>query len=317
MTAPAPLPGPHDKEALRQWTRDNRQGGSERDAPKTPEELTALQRRRLLQNFGMPAEPTIRHRLDVALTGDATAEHNVKISVLGPFLTNLQEAVSAVAQALTGRPTSSAAIPRDIRDLTALSAMAMFPSSFGVTLAGPEGEAALLTDPRAVLDKAVDAVLDIVDSSEALGPTDDLLAEQLVPLGQRAMKHLGSLAAGLADAHLGLVATWCAQGGRSRTAQLTPAGAQRVRYLCEQSEFSEAETVTIVGWLGSASALRGTVELRTDSGEVIKARTDEDLTPRLTEFFNNRVEAEVEVTSVRSAGGRERKIYAVLRLRNR
>jgi hypothetical protein len=86
--------------------------------------------------------------------------------------------------------------------------------------------------------------------------------------------------------------------------------------MCEASEFAASETVTVTGWLGAASSFNGRVEIRSDSGEFIRASTDEELTPALHEFFNKRVEAEIEVTSVQFAGGRERKIYAVTSLRN-
>ncbi|WP_078965067.1 hypothetical protein [Streptomyces aureocirculatus] len=228
-----------------------------------------------------------------------------------------------MAQSLTGRPTSSASIPRDIREATTLSAAATFPSSFGVVIYGPPVDveedslfAEYFGDLRTVLDDAVDTVLDIVDLSEGAGQSNELLAEQLVPLGQRAMKHIGALTAGLTDAGVGLRASWHSQGGQTRLSQWSPAGVQRVHYLCEHSEFTQPETVTVTGWLGSASSFHGNVEIRADSGERIRASTDEELTSHLERHFNKRVEAEVEVTKVRSAGGRERRIYSVLSLRN-
>ncbi|MFH9565558.1 hypothetical protein [Streptomyces globisporus] len=244
------------------------------------------------------------------------------MSTLGSFLTNLQESVSAVAQSLSGRPTSFASIPRDIREATALSAAAVFPSSFGVAMYGPADEAEdglfpeYAGERRTVLDDAVDTVLDVVDLSEAAGQSDELLAERLVPLGQRAMKHVGALTAGLTEAQVGLRVAWHAQGGQVRRSEWSLSGVQRVKYLCEHSDFSEAETMTLTGWLGAASAFRGNVEIRTESGELIKASTDENLTPHLDRYFNKRVEADIEVIRVQAAAGRERKIYTVLGLRN-
>lgn len=323
MTAPVPFPDPADKEAVRQWMRERSRGVTGRDVPATPHEFAAVQRGRLLQSVSTSAAGEIRKRLDVALTGEATAQHTVRLSTLGSFLTNLQESVSAVAQALTGRPTSFASIPRDIREATALSAAATFPSSFGVAIYGPKDEGEedglfpeLVAHRRTVLDEAVDAVLDVVDLSEGAGQSDELLAERLVPLGQRAMKHIGALTAGLTDAHVGLRVAWHSHDGQIRRSHWSPSGVQRVRYLCEHSEFAQAETVMLTGWLGAASAFRGKVEIRTDSGEIIKASTDQDLTPNLDRHFNKRVEAEVEVTKVQAAAGRERKIYTVLSLRN-
>ncbi|MFQ6141753.1 hypothetical protein ACLMNJ_01580 [Streptomyces seoulensis] len=325
MTSHVPMPDPSDKHALREWMRQARNDTVRRggDTPTTPAEFSAQQRKRLLRSLTPGQDEVERRRLDVALTGAPTAEHTIPVSTLGPFLTHLQESVAAVAQALTGKPTSYASIPRNIRDATALSAAAVFPSSFGLTIYGPPPNPAedslfpeLQRETRTVLDDAVDTVLDIVDLSEGSNPSNDMLAEQLVPLGQRALKHIGALTSDLTDAGVGLRVSWHAQGGRVRRSEWSPSGVKRVRYLCEVSEFAVSETVTIAGWLGAASAFNGKVEIRSDSGELIRASTDEELTPTLHEFFNKRVEAEVEVTKVQFAGGRERKIYAVTRLRN-
>ncbi|MFB8403835.1 hypothetical protein [Streptomyces sp. NPDC055912] len=323
MTAATPFPDPSDKEALRQWMRNNRNAQAH-GKPATPEEFSVVQRARLLRDASGPkATESGRRRLDVALTGAATEQHTVRVSTLGAFLTNLQESVSAVAQALVGRPTSAASIPRYIREATALSAAATFPSSFGVAMYGPEPQDhqdGLFPEHggevRTVLDQAVDAVLDVVDLSESLGQSDDLLAEHLVPLGQRALKHIGALTAGLTDANVGLRVAWHAQEGRVRRSQWNAGGVQRVHYLCEHSEFSIAEVTTVVGWLGAASAFNGKVEIRTDSGEIVRASTDEELIPQLDRYFNKRVAAQVEVISVRASGRPERKIYSVLSLKS-
>jgi hypothetical protein len=318
------MPDPSDKDAIRQWMRHirNSRAHGQQEAPATPEEFSAVQRKRLLRSIGFPLEDSERRRLDVALTGAPTVRHTVPVSTLGAFLTNLQESVSAVAQAVSGRPTRFASIPRDIREATALSAAATYPSSFGVAMYGPstdESQYDLFGEPsghlHAILDEAVNKVLDIVDLSEGIGSSNDLLTEQLAPLGQRAVKHIGSLTAGLTDAGVGVRVAWHAREGTVRRSDWSPSGVQRVRLLCEESEFTEAERIMVSGWLGAASSFRGKVEIRTDSGEAIRASTDEELTGRLDEYFNKRVEASVEVERVVFAGGRERKIYSVLSIR--
>ncbi|MEU0049302.1 hypothetical protein [Streptomyces sp. NPDC006309] len=292
------------------------------EAPATPAEFAAVQRKRLLQAVGDPTEDSERRRLDVALTGAPTSRHTVPVSMLGDFLANLQQSVSAVAQAVYGRPTSVASIPRDILDATTLSATATYPSPFGVAMYGPPVNAdqydlfgELPGHLHTVLDEAVKKVLDIADLSEGVNSSNDLLTGQLAPLGQRALKHLGALTAGLTDADMGVRVTWHARGGIVRRSDWTPAGVQRVRYLCEENEFTEAERMTVTGWLGAASYFRGNVQIRTDSGDIIRASTDEELTGRLDLYLNKRVAAEVEVTKVVFAGGRERRLYSVLSLR--
>lgn len=294
-----------------------------RDLPTTPEEFSALQRRRFLQAVEEPLPDSGRRRMEVALTGGPAADHVVPVSALGAFLTNFQESISAVAQALAGRPTSSASIPRDIREATALSAAATYPSSFGVAIYGPSVESRedflfpdWPGDLRTILDEAMEKVLDIVDLSEGTGRSDELLAEQMAPLGPRSMKHIGALTAGLSNAGVGMRVAWYARSDQARHSSWSPEGVQRVRHLCDQSDYAAAERVTVTGWLGSASSIRGRVEIRAESGEIIQAATGEQLTSRLERYFNKRVQAEVEMTRVRFAGGRERRLYSILELRN-
>lgn len=162
----------------------------------------------------------------------------------------------------------------------------------------------------------MERVLNIVDLSEGSNLSDELLAEQLAPLGPRSMKHIGALTAGLSNAGVGMRVAWYVPGGQARRSSWSPSGVQRVRYLCEHSDFAEAEHRTVAGLLGSASAFRSKVEIRTDGGEIIQASTSEELTSRLEMHFNKRVEADIEVTRVRFSGGRERTIYYILELRN-
>ncbi|GAA2470079.1 hypothetical protein [Winogradskya humida] len=338
MTPIVPMPDSPDRDSVREWMAQlrsvlpNENRGSARGpsagslvlgSSATPEEFANVQRSRLLNVVDDHSDRNGRRRIEVALTGEVTSGHFVSVSTLGSFLTNLQESISAVAQALSGRPTNSAAIPREIRDATALSAVATFPSSFGVAMYGPstdQEESGLFADWvgefRTILDEAVDRVLNIVDLSEGAGLSDELLTEQLAPLGPRSMKHIGALTAGLSSAGVGMRVAWYARGAQGRRSSWSARGVQRVRDLCEHSEFAEAERVTVVGLLGSASAFRSKVEIRTDGGEIVQGSTSEELSSHLERYFNKRVEAVIEVTRVRFSGGRERTISHVLELRN-
>ncbi len=337
MTPTVPMPESPDRDSIREWMREMRNARPrDNEGPvgssvssvvvaslKTPEEFAEIQRSRLLRDAGESPALTGRRLIEVALTGEVTAGHLVSVSTLGAFLTNLQESISAVAQALAGRPTNFAAIPREIRDATTLSAVATFPSSFGVAMYGPSTEseegdlfADWIGEFRTILDEAVERVLNIVDLSEGGGSSDELLAEQLVPLGPRSIKHIGALTTGLSNAGVGMRVAWHAPGTQGRRSNWSPLGVQRVRYLCEHSEFDEADNITVTGLLGSASAFRSKVEIRTDGGEIVQASTTEELAHQLERYFNKRVEADIEVTKVRFSGGRERTIYHILDLRN-
>ncbi|MFE9253298.1 hypothetical protein [Streptomyces sp. NPDC007088] len=306
---------------MRAWLRARRGERSEdRPVPASAAEFAAAQRAKLLRGFGVEVDDVPVQRLDVALTGTATETHTVRIGVLGPFLENLQESVQAVAQALTGRPTSFASVPRWIKEETALSAAAVFPSSFGLTLYGPgEREAApeqqtLFPRAEVTLDDALGVLLDLAELSESPRALDDDLAEELVGLGRRALKHLGSLTGALSDEGLGLRLSWRPREGQTRLTEWSPGAMQRVRLICEQSEFAEAEQMTVTGRLAAADMLRGSVEIVTEAAERVRAGVDEEWSQRLPEFLGRRVEAQTEVTRVLSAG-RERRVYTVLSLR--
>lgn len=325
MTSGVPRPDSWDKESVQRWMQQIREQRNDQnhEYPKTHEEFAQIQRTRLLNSIGVTQETRGRRRIDVSLTGVVTDDHIVPASVLGSFLTSFQESVSAVAQALTGRPTTHAAIPRAIREATTLSAAATFPSSFGVALYGPpvdetdaKPKAELLGSSRTILDESVERILNIADLAEAAGQPGELLAEQLASLGQRSLTHLGTLTTVLNSAGIGMRVAWYGQTGQARRSDWSPEGVKRIRDLCEQSDFTDPETITLAGELVSASLFRSTVEIRTDTGEVIQASTGEDLTNRLDQHFNKRVEADIEVTGVKFSGGRERKIYSVLDLRN-
>lgn len=320
-----PFPRGGDREAVRAWMRENStRSETGRPVASTVSELAALQRERLLRDVGAEGSGLERERLDVALTGAATEHHQVRISVLGGFLVNLQKSVQAVAQSRSGRPTAAASVPRWIEERTELQASALFPSSFGLTLHGPdetsgtEGQPALFSAPGrqgpTVLGDAMTAVLDLVDLSASTATADDQLAESLVDLGQRAVKHIGALAAGLAEAEAGLKVAWRPGTGEARRAEWLPDGVRRVRLVCEQNEFGEPSTVAFEGWLAAADMRRRRVEIITTAGDTIRAGFTEELAPSLPQLLDRRVRAEAEMTRVRSAGGRERRVHTVLRL---
>src|SRR4051794_3821675 len=63
----------------------------------------------------------LRTRVEVLLDGDpVTSAGSIRVDALSKVLGSLQEAVSAIGQALTGKATGSSSIPGPLRDRTAL-----------------------------------------------------------------------------------------------------------------------------------------------------------------------------------------------------
>lgn len=262
-----------------------------------------------------------RARLNIVLNGVPVLGHEVRVDALAQLLHSLQESVSAVAQALTGKATSSAAIPGPLRDATALSLSGVFAGSFGAVLRGP----ALETDPdqpmfdfvdetTTLLDDAVDRVLTVIDLAGSGEANDDPIIEAVLPLGSRAFKHLADLSSAFVNDEMTAVLDYVSPGSQPRAVRLTRAAARRLDDVLGRNKMSERETV-LDGRLGTVSDLRNRVELQTDVGNIVSARVIEEIVPELGRFYTKRVAATFQVATVRSlVTGLERDSYVLVGL---
>lgn len=331
------LPPPRgNREAARQWLQE-RALFAPTEALPTHTGLLRGQLERLLAQAGFPLaqESLGAVRLDVALDGPAIIDHSASISLLGLFFTSFQNTVTAVAQALEGTPTAAGQVPGYISAATQLRSIASFPSSYGLRLQGPDvsatewEQATLPIEPDTeisapqgaasrLLPETVRAILDITDLAqfqEAEG-SQELLLEKLVPLGQRALGHLASLAGTLAVNDASLKMTWQPDTDQARIGLISTETAARLKDLSEGVLFSDPELRLLEGELIEASLRRGAVVVELDSGATISARTESEVTPRLREdLLGKRVTITAQVTVARYAGGRQRENYVVTDIR--
>jgi hypothetical protein len=270
-------------------------------------------------------------RLDLVVDGPGVIGHSASISMLGSLFTSLQSTVTAVAQALEGTPTVSGQIAGYISAATQLRSVATFPSSYGLHLLGPdtfapgwEQEALPLhsgvedsppdISVSGLLPEAVGVLMDITDlaQAEGLNESQEPLMERLVPLGQRALGHLATLAGTLATYDASLKLTWQPDTNQARSGSLSTSAAIKLKYLSEGVQFGEAYRRWIEGELVEASLRRGTVVIELDSGTIVSARTEAGVTSRLRDdLLGKRVAADVLVTVAKYAAGRQREIYVV------
>ncbi|MHA6761274.1 hypothetical protein [Streptacidiphilus sp. PAMC 29251] len=322
-----------DREAARRWLRE-RTPDTRPGPPPTHASLLREQRDRLLSQAGFPPdqEPSGAAKLDLALDGPAVIDHSASISLLGTFFTSLQNLVTAVAQALEGTPTIAGQVAGYITAATQLRSAPAFPSSYGLHLYGPDtaapawrqghlpldaGEAPPPGSTPRLLPDAVGTLLDITDlaqDQESAGAQEQLL-EKLLPLGQRALGHLATFTGVLAQHDASLKMTWQPDSDQARTVSLSTGAALRLKGLSEDVRFSEPDARLLEGELIEASLRRGSVLIQLDSGTTISARTEAAVTPRLRDdLLGKRIEALVQVTVARYAGGRQREIYVVTRI---
>lgn len=268
-------------------------------------------------------ELALRPALDVVLDGAPVVGHEIRVDALSKVLHSLQESVSAIAQALTGKATAQASLPGPLREQTALSLSAIFPGSFGATLRGPvdkdlaamlaQGQEALF-DPiehESLLDRSVDTVLEIVTLASSENVDDEPIVEAVLPLGSRAYKHLLDLSSAIVDQNLSARIEWKHLGAEPREVFLTRPTARRLDDVLRMNKMSERAT-TIVGRLGTVSDIRNRVEIQLDEERVISAKVADEVVPTLAEYFTLRVSADVMVTTIRSAAtGKERESFVV------
>lgn len=269
-------------------------------------------------------ELTLRPELKVVIDGAPVKGHEIRVDALSRLLYSLQESISSVAQALTGKATERSSLPGVIRDSTSLRLAAVFPGSFGATLRGPvdakiEAMIEAGQDPlfpqeeiETLLDQAVDVVLDVIDLAAAEGADDGPIIEAVLPLGGRAFKHLKDLSDAIVDREMTANLDWKHLGQETRHATVDKQSARRLNDVLTMNRVTET-TEVIRGHLGTASEFHGgRLEIQRDNGDVISAKVADDLVPRLGDFYSQRVEADAIVTIARStATGNERKSYVV------
>lgn len=269
----------------------------------------------------------LRPELSVVIDGAPVRGHEIRVDALSRLLFSLQESISSVAQALTGKATERSSLPGSIRDATALRLSAVFAGSFGATLRGPIDEkvlelAAAGQDPlfppeetATLLDQAVDAVMDVMDLAASYEVDDAPIIDAVLPFGGRAFKHLRDLSDAIVEREMTASLRWKHLGHEARQVSVDQRSAQRLNDVLTRNKVTE-KTETIRGHLGTASEFHGgRIEIQLATGDVVSAKVADDLVPLLGRFYSQTVVADAIVTVARSTvTGIERKSYVVTAL---
>lgn len=265
-------------------------------------------------------EDARRARLDVVLEGLPVAGHEVRVDALAKLLHSLQEAVSSVAQAITGKATARASIPGPLRDATALRLAAVYPGSFGAVLRGPverEGVEEPLFEldesGPTLLDDAVSRVLEIVALAAVDDPNDSSIIDAVLPLGARSFKHLNELSGTILDEEMSARLAFASPSAEPRSVLLTKVGARALSDALGRNRLTEDQEV-LAGHLGTVSDIRNRIELQTEE-RIISARVIDELVPQLADYYSRHVTATFDVTLLRSlVTGEERRSYVLVGL---
>lgn len=246
-----------------------------------------------------------RRELDVVIDGSPVEGRAIRIDFLSQLLDELQESVTSIGQASTGRPTSGGFIDRETRDSTALRLSNTFEGSFGVELVGPlrsttQGRLfidASENEEKDIFDESIATLLDVLQASA----DDDYQLEifgRVSDLGSRAVGHLRQLAGVLAASEAPTRFRWHSPEKPIEVRVDRPL-AERLVDVLTHTESSEADRL-IEGRLGGASMFRGKFEIQLEDGTVLSGNVDPGLVNELPDLFNRDVQATLVVTTTRS-----------------
>jgi hypothetical protein len=276
----------------------------------------ALERRvTLLQEALHVAETgTLNFRID----GDPVVGHSIKADFVARVLTNLQESLAAVGQALQVGATARGVIQHEIREATSLRLAGTFAGSFGLILEGPpDVEDLPLLDMMgrapSVFEQSVLSLLDILEASS----TEDYVQSvttKIGPLGPRALGHIKSLSQTVEEAAASTELVWRHPTGEPRRTTFGRQAAARLVATLASIETTIRE-VKIRGRLVGASMISGRFELQTESGSVLRGRVDAPLLDLVPARFNQECHVTLRVSVSRSTiAGEESEDYVLIGL---
>jgi hypothetical protein len=276
----------------------------------------ALERRvTLLQEALQAAETgTLNFRID----GDPVIGNSIKADFVARILTNLQESLAAVGQALQVGATARGVIQHEIREATGLRLAGTFAGSFGLILEGPpQVEELPLLDimgrAPSVFEQAVLSLLDILEASNN-EDYEQAITSKISPLGPRALGHIKSLSQTIEESAASTELVWRRPAAEPRRAIFARSGAARLVAALASIERTE-RVVKIRGRLVGASMISGRFELETESGTVLRGRVDAPLLELVPARFNHECHVTLNVTISRSTiAGEESEDYTLVGL---
>lgn len=260
------------------------------------EDLKKREQEILIQLDALPAP-----ELTLTVEGAAVEGHSIRASQLGRLLASLQGTLSAIGQSLTDKITIKGQIPVHIREATALRVLGTAEGSFGVRLRGPlplPVQESLLPEPDEdnVFDSSLNVVLDVVEAVVNEEP-EAAIRERVAPLGIRAVHRFAELAQSLNVSSLDS-ATFSLRGegpNQSRQVRLSRLFAERLEVTLTRAEESQRD-MPFTGRLVGASLVRDRFELQMSDDDVISGTVDQEIVPRLKEFFDATCTVTLRVT---------------------
>lgn len=268
-------------------------------------DFTELAQRSLagvLEAGAVPAASAVLH-----LSGDAVVANSVGVREAAHVLTNLQDVISAIGQALTGPITTRGAIPQAIRAQTALSLFPTpTPGSVQFHLAAPSEQTEPTLPGLEVEPMAGRAAKTFVEVLSEVGGDESRLVARLQELGPRVTRSLQAMAGQLIADGLDVDLTWRPFATAPVYGQLHRGEAAVLQEVIRRTRI-DIRSITLVGYLVTVSRVQPASIILT-GGERIPLEVDGELVPSLGPLFDRRVRAEAEETVMVSEATGQRRL---------
>lgn len=258
-------------------------------------------------------QPGLRLYLD----GGPVSGKTIAAGFLGRALEELQGSLHALGASLLGRVGERGLLTSRAVEETQFLVTGIVPGSFGVVLEAPLGpiQQSMLTEETdlSLAERATSRLIDLLEIGST-AETNDALVEALGDLGLRPVNRLRGFADLMRDSEATVRLEWQSPDVPERDLEMDRGQIRRLAGHLASVEARE-ETITVRGWLGGASKIRGRFELEVD-GRLYSGAAAPDVIESVEKYFNRRCEADLVVTVTRSlTSGKEFQRYYLVGLR--
>lgn len=196
-----------------------------------------------------PGRGAVAVEATVTLDPGAPAAHAFPLRALGNVLRLLQGMLDASAAALSGHRGSRGAYPRAVIDPVQMHAVAVFPSSFGVSLKRLEHQIPMEPLLEGTGQPLVVESLKVVTDLLRHGADEDKLSSVASQLSPRLMNQYGALVSNLRATGSGLKLAWHSSSGAEGDGQLDRDEVDEVATAVSRAVQLSAETLIVEGEL--------------------------------------------------------------------
>ncbi|XLZ69745.1 DUF6575 domain-containing protein [Massilia sp. SR12] len=242
------------------------------------------------------ASASRRETFNYRIFPDNKSKHEIAARKLGGILTNTQELIDALGQAVDGQPTVRGPLPLELLSQTKVNVAHVFRGSFGVQFrAGQHSD--LFADSK--VSEALNEFGNLLSAADS----EDLLSNKLHALKGRVASKYRRLLKELNDVNSGLVLDWgSVNANRGGTYSLTSEQVAQAYLIVDRIDIEMSDEISVEGQLVGFNSRTHRYEIRaTDGGKNYSGKVALDASlpplPTIDQFYVARLRMLVETQS--------------------